>query len=245
MLIIPAIDIKDGRCVRLYQGDMHKETVYYERPLDAARHLVSQGAQLIHVVDLNGALAGHPVHLGELEAICAASGVPVEIGGGLRTLEAIDQAMATGVDRVVVGTRACESQEFLRAACERFAGRIVVGIDARGGRVAVKGWVEDTGLDALDLARRCAQDGASRIIYTDIGRDGTSTGVNTDQTLLVARAVKIPVIASGGVGSLEDIRRLSSLESDGIEGVIVGRALYSGAFSLPEAMSAAGGRDAD
>ena len=245
MLVIPAIDLKDGRCVRLYQGDMDKETVYYEEPLDAARYLIAQGAQWIHVVDLNGAVAGHPVHMAELEAICAESRVPVEIGGGLRTLDAIEQALATGVDRVVVGTRASESREFLREACARFAGRIVVGIDAREGRVAVKGWLEDTGLDALDLARRCEQDGAARIVYTDIGRDGTSTGVNTDQTQRVARAVEIPVIASGGVGSLDDIRRLRTLESDGVEGVIVGRALYSGAFSLPEAVAAAGGTDAE
>jgi len=245
MLVIPAIDIKDGRCVRLYQGDMAQETVYYEKPLDAARHLASQGAQWIHVVDLNGAVAGHPVHMAELQAICDASLASVELGGGLRTLEAIEQALATGVERVVVGTRACESQEFLRAACERFAGRIVVGIDARAGRVAVKGWVEDTGLDVLDLARRCEQDGAARIVYTDIGRDGTSTGANTVETRRVARAVEIPVIASGGVGSLDDIRRLRTLESDGVEGVIVGRALYNGAFSLAEAVAAAGGKDAE
>lgn len=241
MLVIPAIDIKDGRCVRLYQGDMDKETVYYENPLDAALHLTRQGAQWLHVVDLNGAVAGHPVHMAELKAICAECLVPVEIGGGLRTLDAIEQALATGVHRVVVGTRACESRDFLREACERFTGRVVVGIDAREGRVAVKGWVEDTGMDALDLARRCEQDGAARIVYTDIGRDGTSAGVNTDQTQRVARALGIPVIASGGIGSLDDIRRLRALESDGVEGVIVGRALYSGAFSLREAVAVAGG----
>ena len=139
MLIIPAIDIKDGRCVRLYQGDMEQETVYYQRPLDAARHLLAEGARMIHVVDLNGAVAGHPVHLPELAAICAESGVAVEVGGGLRTLEAVEEALAAGVERVVIGTKAYEDQDFLRAACERFPGRVVVGIDARAGKVAMPG----------------------------------------------------------------------------------------------------------
>lgn len=245
MLIIPAIDIKDGRCVRLYQGDMDRETVYYQQPLDAARHLAAEGARMIHVVDLNGAVEGRPVHLSELAAICAEPGVAVEVGGGLRTLEAVEQAMAAGVERVVIGTKAYEDPEFLRGACERFPGRVVVGIDARDGKVAVRGWRDDTTMDAIELARRCEQDGAARIIYTDISRDGTGSGVNAEQTAQVARAVGIPVIASGGVGSLDDIRALAGFASDGIEGVIVGRALYNGAFALAEAMAAAGGDDAD
>lgn len=244
MLVIPAIDIKDGRCVRLFQGDMENETVYFEQPVEAARHLVAHGARLIHVVDLNGAVAGYPVHVAELEAICRESGVRVEIGGGLRTIASIEAAFAAGADRVVLGTRACESQAFLAEACERFPGRIVVGIDAREGRVAVKGWVEDTGRDAIEVASACARTGASRIIYTDIGRDGTSAGVNVDRTGLMAQALEVPVIASGGVGSLDDIRRLRTLESVGVEGVIVGRALYNGSFSLEEAVAAAGGSDA-
>ena len=244
MLIIPAIDIKDGRCVRLYQGDMDRETVYYQRPLDAARHLVEEGARMIHVVDLNGAVEGRPVHLLELASICAESGVAVEVGGGLRTLEAVEEAMGAGVERVVIGTRAYESPDFLRRACERFPGRVVVGIDAREGQVAVRGWRDDTAMDAVELARRCEEDGAARIIYTDISRDGTGSGVNAEQTVRVARAVAIPVIASGGVGSLDDIRTLAGLENEGIEGVIVGRALYNGAFSLAEATAAAGGNDA-
>lgn len=244
MLILPAIDIKDGRCVRLYQGDMDRETVYYQRPLDAARHLRDEGARMIHVVDLNGAVAGRPVHLAELAAICAESGAAVEVGGGLRTLEAVEEAMEAGVERVVIGTRAYESPEFLRGACARFPGRVVVGIDARAGRVAVRGWRDDTGMDAVELARRCEDDGAARIIYTDISRDGTGSGVNAEQTVRVARAVTVPVIASGGVGSLDDIRTLAGLAGEGIEGVIVGRALYNGAFSLAEAVAAAGGGDA-
>ena len=244
MLIIPAIDIKDGRCVRLYQGDMDRETVYYQQPLDAARHLAAEGARMIHVVDLNGAVEGHPVHLAELAAICAESGVAVEVGGGLRSLEAVEDAMDAGVERVVIGTKAYEDQDFLQAACRRFPGRVVVGIDARDGKVAVRGWRDDTAMDALELARRCEQDGAARIIYTDISRDGTGSGVNAEQTAQVARAVGIPVIASGGVGSLDDIRALAGFAGDGIEGVIVGRALYNGAFSLADAMAAAGADDA-
>ena len=244
MLIIPAIDIKDGRCVRLYQGDMDRETVYYQQPLDAARHLAAEGARMIHVVDLNGAVEGRPVHLSELAAICAESGVAVEAGGGLRTLEAVETAVAAGVDRVVIGTKAYEDQDFLRAACERFPGRVVVGIDARDGKVAVRGWRDDTAMDAMELARRCERDGAARIIYTDISRDGTGSGVNAEQTVRLARAVNIPVIASGGVASLDDIRTLAAQAGEGIEGVIVGRALYNGAFSLGEAMAAAGGDDA-
>ncbi len=237
MVIIPAIDIKDGQCVRLYQGDMDRETVYYESPVDAARQWVEQGAELLHVVDLNGAVEGHPVHKQEVAAICTGLGVPVELGGGLRSLESVEEAMEAGIERVVIGTAAYESQDFLRSLCKRFPGKIVVGIDARGGRVAIRGWQKETSMDAVDLARRCERDGASRIIYTDISRDGTALGLNFDETSRLARALKIPVIASGGVASLEDIRRLQDLEKDGVEGVIIGRALYSEAFSLREAIA--------
>ncbi len=236
MVIIPAVDIKDGQCVRLYQGEMDKETVYFENPLEAARKWAEQGAELLHVVDLNGAVLGHPVHRQEVAAICTILGVPVELGGGLRSLESVGEAMEAGVERVVVGTAAYESQDLLRSLCKRFPGKIVVGIDAREGRVAIKGWQKETSMDAVDLARRCESDGASRIIYTDISRDGTGMGPNTERTLNVARALNIPVIASGGVASLEDIRSLKGLEKYGVEGVIVGRALYSRAFSLREAI---------
>lgn len=237
MLIIPAVDIKDGRCVRLYQGEMERETVYFDNPVEAARHWVKEGAALLHVVDLNGAVVGHPVHKSEVAAICKKSGVPVQLGGGLRSLEAVEEAFALGVDRVVIGTAAYEDPGFLQRLCARFPGKIVVGIDARNGRVAVKGWQEGTSMDAVELAKKCEASGASRIIYTDIARDGTGLGVNIQDTLKLARAVKIPVIASGGVASLDDIRRLKQLEPDGVEGVIVGRALYTGDVLLPEAIA--------
>jgi phosphoribosylformimino-5-aminoimidazole carboxamide ribotide isomerase len=237
MLIIPAIDIKDGRCVRLFQGDMDKETVYFEKPLDGARHWRQEGATFIHIVDLNGALEGRPVHTSEVAAICRETGLSVELGGGLRTVEAVETALDLGVSRVVVGTAAYDNAEFLRALCKKFPGKIVVGIDAREGKVAVKGWKETTSMNAVDLAKRCEADGASRIIYTDISRDGTREGINVPETRKIAQAVKIPIIASGGVATLDDIRALKPLEKEGVEGVIVGRALYAGVFSLREAAS--------
>lgn len=232
MLIIPAIDIKDGRCVRLFQGEMNKETIYFDDPAEAARHWVAEGASFLHIVDLNGAVEGHPVHREEVAKICRDAAVPVQLGGGLRSLEAVEEVLDLGVERVVIGTAAYDNADFLRRLCKKFSGKIVVGIDARDGRVAVKGWKETTGMDAAALAQRCEQDGASRIIYTDISRDGTREGVNIEDTLQLARAVNIPVIASGGVATLEDIRRLIPLEREGVEGVIVGRALYAGSFSL-------------
>jgi phosphoribosylformimino-5-aminoimidazole carboxamide ribotide isomerase len=235
MLIIPAIDIKDGRCVRLFQGEMDKETVYFEHPLDAAKHWVAEGATFIHIVDLNGAVEGRPVHTREVEVICKETGVGVELGGGLRSLEAVKTALDLGVARVVIGTAAYDNPEFLRTLCKCFSGKIAVGIDARGGKVAVKGWKETTSMDAVELAKRCEADGASRIIYTDIHRDGTRDGVNIEDTRKLAQSVRIPIIASGGVATLDDIRRLMPLEKDGVEGVIVGRALYSGAFTLSSA----------
>ena len=237
MLIIPAIDIKDGRCVRLFQGEMDKETIYFNRPIDAARHWAKEGATFIHVVDLNGAVEGRPVHTREVKSICKETGLSVELGGGLRSVEAVESALNLGVARVVIGTAAYDNQEFLRALCQRFPEKIVVGIDARNGRVAVKGWKETTSMDAIELAKRCEADGASRIIYTDIDRDGTHAGVNVEETARVARSVGIPVIASGGVATLGDIRRLLPLEREGVEGVIVGRALYSGALTLSDTTS--------
>jgi len=239
MLIIPAIDLKDGRCVRLFQGEMDKETVYFANPVEAAKHWLAEGARFIHVVDLNGAVEGRPVHTKEVAAICKQAGLSVELGGGLRSIEAVKAALDLGVTRVVIGTAAYENGEFLRTLCKSFPGKIVVGIDARQGKVAVKGWVETTSMSALELAKRCEGDGASRIIYTDISRDGTGDGVNVDETLKVARAVKIPIIASGGVSTLDDIRKLVPLEKDGVEGVIIGKALYAAAFSLPDALNAA------
>jgi phosphoribosylformimino-5-aminoimidazole carboxamide ribotide isomerase len=239
MLIIPAIDLKDGRCVRLFQGDMDKETVYFENPVEAARHWVDEGATFVHIVDLNGAVEGRPVHTNEIAAICKQSGLKVELGGGLRSLVAVETALNLGVFRVVIGTAAYSNAEFLKTLCKRFPGKIVVGIDARQGKVAVKGWKETTSMDAVELAKRCEQAGASRIIYTDISRDGTRQGINIDETLRIARSVKIPIIASGGVATLDDIRKLLPLEKDGVEGVIVGEALYAGAFTLKSAIKSA------
>jgi len=235
MLIIPAIDIKDGRCVRLFQGEMDKETVYFDDPMDAAKHWVKEGTTFIHIVDLNGAVEGRPVHTRAVEAICKGTGLTVELGGGLRSVEAVEAALKLGVARVVIGTAAYDNQKFLRGLCTRFPQKIVVGIDARNGKVAIKGWNETTAMDAVDLAKRCEADGAARIIYTDISRDGTRAGVNLQETRKLAQSLQIPVIASGGVATLDDIRQLLPLEADGVEGVIVGRALYNGSFSFKEA----------
>ena len=237
MLIIPAIDLKDGRCVRLFQGEMDKETIYFEDPIEAAQHWVAEGATFIHLVDLNGAVEGQPVHTKEIAAICRQTGLSVELGGGLRSIEAVEAALRLGVTRVVIGTAAYDNAELLGILCKKFLSKIVVGIDARQGKVAVKGWKETTAMDAVELAKRCAGDGASRIIYTDISRDGTREGVNIEETLKIARAVPVPIIASGGVATLDDIRCLLPLEKDGVEGVIVGRALYAGAFMLNEAIN--------
>lgn len=239
MLIIPAIDLKDGRCVRLFQGEMDKETVYFEDPVDAAKHWLAEGASLIHIVDLNGAVEGRPVHTKEVAAICRLSGLSAELGGGLRSMEAVKAALDLGASRVVIGTAAFDA-DFLQDLCGRFPGKVVVGIDARQGRVAVKGWLETTSMNAVELAKRCEGDGAARIIYTDISRDGTREGVNVDETLKIARAVKIPVIASGGVSTLDDVRKLLPLEKEGVEGVIVGRALYAGAFTIVDALAVTG-----
>jgi phosphoribosylformimino-5-aminoimidazole carboxamide ribotide isomerase len=239
MLIIPAIDLKEGRCVRLYQGQMDKETVYYENPVEAAQYWEAEGATILHVVDLNGAVEGRPVHNREVEAICRNTRLTVELGGGLRSAEAVQEVLSIGIARVVVGTAAYDNQQLLQALCDRFPGKIVVGIDARGGKVAVKGWQETTAMTAVELARRCESDGAAKIIYTDISRDGTREGVNLPETLKIAQSVKIPVIASGGVATLDDIRKLALLEKEGVEGVIVGRALYAGAFRLSEARAVA------
>jgi phosphoribosylformimino-5-aminoimidazole carboxamide ribotide isomerase len=240
MIIIPAIDLKHGRCVRLFQGEMDQETVYFEDPLEAARHWLDEGATIIHIVDLDGAVEGRPVHTRQVETMCRQSSLIVEFGGGLRSMEAVEAAFELGVARVVIGTAAYNDAGFLRLLCEKFLGRIVVGIDARKGKVAVKGWKETTAMDAVELAKRCEQDGASRIIYTDISKDGTGGGVNVDETLKIARAVTIPVIASGGIGSLEDLRTLAPLKTEGVEGVVIGTALYARAFTLLEARTVVG-----
>jgi phosphoribosylformimino-5-aminoimidazole carboxamide ribotide isomerase len=236
MLIIPAIDLKGGKCVRLLRGDLQAETVYGDDPVAMGRRWVDAGARYLHVVDLDGAVAGAPVNGEAIAALCAALPIPVEVGGGVRTLERAGAVLALGADRVIFGTAALERPEVVAEACRRFPGRIAVGIDARGGQVATRGWLATSATTAIDLARRLEGTGVACIIYTDIERDGTQQGVNVAATRALAEAVDIPVIASGGVGSLADIAAVLPCAAVGVTGVIVGRALYSGAVRLDEAL---------
>jgi phosphoribosylformimino-5-aminoimidazole carboxamide ribotide isomerase len=236
MLVIPAIDLKGGRCVRLYQGDMNQATVYSDDPIATALRWQREGAERLHVVDLDGAVSGAGVNTVVIEQICRVLTIPVQVGGGIRNVAAIERLLSAEVSRVILGTVAYRQPEIVATACQRFPGRITVGIDARVGKVAVQGWTEATELEAIELAKRCARIGVSEIVYTDIARDGTAQGVNLDATRALARAVALPIIASGGVASVQDIERLLPLESDGVIGVIVGRALYTGAVRLPEAI---------
>jgi phosphoribosylformimino-5-aminoimidazole carboxamide ribotide isomerase len=228
MILYPAIDLKDGHCVRLQQGLMDKATVFNLSPADQARQFAAQGFHSIHVVDLNGAFEGRPVNAEAVSAILAAVQIPVQLGGGIRTLDSISLWIKRGVARVILGTAAVRDPALVRQACARFPGKIAVGIDARDGKVAVEGWAETSELSAVDLARRFEDTGVSAIIYTDIGRDGMLTGLNLDATAEIARAVKIPVIASGGLAGMEDIKRLVSPRYAMIAGAIAGRALYDG-----------------
>jgi phosphoribosylformimino-5-aminoimidazole carboxamide ribotide isomerase len=236
MLIIPAIDLKGGRCVRLLRGDLQAETVYGDDPVAMGRRWADAGARYLHVVDLDGAVRGAPVNGDAIAALCATLSIPVQVGGGVRTVERAGEILAMGADRVIFGTAALEQPDVVADACRRFPDRVAVGIDARGGNVAVKGWVETSATPAVDLARRLEGAGVACIIYTDIERDGTQQGVNVAATRAVAEAISIPVIASGGVGSLADIGALLSCESAGVTGVIVGRALYTGAVRLEDAL---------
>ena len=239
MFVIPAIDLKDGRCVRLYQGDMDQATIYSDDPIATALRWQHEGAERLHVVDLDGAVSGAGVNTGVVERICQALTIPVQVGGGIRSVETAAYLFAHGVSRVILGTVAYRQPEVVAAACQRFPGRITVGIDARAGKVAVQGWTEATALEALTLAKWCADMGVSEIVYTDIARDGTEQGVNLDATLALARGASVPVIASGGVASLRDIERLAPLQKEGIRGVIVGKALYTGAVNLKAAIALA------
>jgi phosphoribosylformimino-5-aminoimidazole carboxamide ribotide isomerase len=239
MLVIPAIDLKAGRCVRLYQGDLNQVTIYSDDPVAMALRWQSEGAERLHVVDLDGAVSGAGVNTAVIEQICQALVIPVQMGGGIRDLSAIERLLSYGVARVILGTVAYRQPEVVATACQRFPGHITVGIDARAGKVAVQGWTEATELEALELAKRCAGVGVSEIVYTDITRDGTEQGVNLAATLALARAVSLPIIASGGVATVQDIERLTPLASEGIVGVIVGRALYTGAMRLAEAIAIA------
>jgi len=236
MLIIPAIDLKDGLCVRLRQGLMNDSTVFSDAPVDMARRWVEAGCRRLHLVDLNGAFAGEPVN-GEVVTDIAAAwpDLPIQIGGGIRNLETIEHYVKAGVSYVIIGTKAVKEPAFVAEACAAFPGRIIVGLDAKDGLVATDGWAEVSQLQATDLARQFESDGVSAIVYTDIARDGMMQGVNVDATLTMARASRIPVIASGGITNLEDIRALKAVASQGICGAITGRAIYEGTLDVAEA----------
>jgi len=239
MILYPAIDLKDGQCVRLQQGLMDKATVFNLDPAAQARAFAAQGFHSIHVVDLNGAFEGRPVNAEAVSAILAAVQIPVQLGGGIRTLDSISLWIERGVARVILGTAAVRDPALVRQACARFPGKIAVGIDAKDGKVAVEGWAETSELSAVELARRFEDTGVSAIIYTDIGRDGMLTGLNLDATAEIARAVKIPVIASGGLAGIEDVKRLISPRYAMIAGAIAGRALYDGRLDPKEALELA------
>lgn len=236
MILFPAIDLKDGACVRLVRGDMDEATVFNLDPADQARRFVEQGCQWIHVVDLDGAFAGAPINRDAVAAILGATKVPIQLGGGIRTMAAIEGWLAAGVSRVILGTVAVRDPDLVRAACKAHPGRVAVGIDARDGRVAVQGWAETSSMRALDLALRLEDAGAAAIIFTDIDRDGALGGVNVEATVDLAWALKTPVIASGGVAGIRDIEALKAEEASGIAGVIVGRALYDGRIDLAQAV---------
>lgn len=241
MLIIPAIDLKGGKCVRLRQGRMEEATVYGDDPGEMARHWAHLGAKRLHVVDLDGAFAGRPENLEAIRAIRGAVSIPLELGGGVRDEATADRLLGEGLDFVILGTAALEEPALVGRLAARHPGKILVGIDAVGGRVAVRGWAEVTTVKAVDLARTLSDAGAAGFIFTDIERDGMQTGVSLEATADFARASTVPVIASGGVTNVDDIRRLRPLEPLGVAGVITGRALYEGTLELGEAQRAAEG----
>jgi phosphoribosylformimino-5-aminoimidazole carboxamide ribotide isomerase len=240
VILFPAIDLKGGQCVRLLRGEMSAATVFNDDPVAQARSFVAAGCRWLHVVDLDGAFAGQPMNRGAVEAIVAAAGVPVQLGGGIRDRRTIDAWLERGVARVILGTVALTAPDLVKEACRAHPGRIVVGIDARQGRVAVEGWAKESARDALDLALAFEDAGVAAIVYTDIERDGALAGVNVAATASLARRLTTPVIASGGVASLDDLRALRAYESDGIAGVICGRALYDGRIDLKEALAVVG-----
>ncbi len=241
MLIIPAIDLKDGQCVRLKQGEMDSATVFSSEPAVMAKKWLDSGARRLHLVDLNGAFAGKPVNEVAIQAITEAVGddIPVQLGGGIRDLETIERYLDDGISYVIIGSAAVKTPGFLHDACNAFPGHIIVGLDAKDGKVAVDGWSKVTGHDVIDLAKRFQDYGVESVIYTDIGRDGMLSGVNIEATVKLAQALHIPVIASGGVTNLDDVRRLCAVEGEGIEGVITGRAIYEGSLDFAAAQKLA------
>ena len=238
MIIFPAIDLKDGRCVRLRQGDMAQATIFNYDPAAQAREFERAGFEWLHLVDLNGAFAGHSVNAPAIRAILSAIKIPLQLGGGIRDRDAIESWLAAGVSRVILGTVAVSNPELVNEAARAHPGRIAVGIDARNGKVAVKGWAEESTVSALELAKRFEGAGVAAIIFTDIARDGMMEGANVESTAALAKAVSIPVIASGGVNSVQDIERLRNTDS-GIAGVVIGRALYDGRIDPARAIMTA------
>ncbi len=241
MLIIPAIDLKDGKCVRLKQGDMSDATIFSEDPGAMAQQWLAQGARRLHVVDLNGAAAGKPKNQAAIKSIVKAVGadLPVQLGGGIRDLDTIEAYIDAGISYIIIGTAAVKTPGFLQEACTAFQGHIIVALDAKDGKVAVDGWSKMTGHDVIDLARKFEDYGAEAVIYTDIGRDGMLTGVNIEATVALARELSVPVIASGGITDLEDVRKLCAVEAEGIIGAITGRAVYQGTLKFDEAQKLA------
>jgi phosphoribosylformimino-5-aminoimidazole carboxamide ribotide isomerase len=242
VLIIPAIDLKDGRCVRLKQGDMSTATVFSDDPVAMARHWAAQGAKRLHIVDLNGAIAGRPKNEKVIRAMIAAVGdkVPIQLGGGIRDLDAIESYIDAGVTYVIIGTAAVKNPGFLSDACYAFPGHVIAGLDAKDGKVAVEGWSKLTGHDVIDLAKKYEEYGIEALIYTDIGRDGMMNGINIEATLKLAQQLKTPIIASGGLNSLQDVQTIcDKLVPEGIIGAIAGRALYEGKIDLQKAQAAA------
>ena len=241
MLLIPAIDLKDGHCVRLKQGDMDDVTVFSEDPAAMAKHWLAQGARRLHLVDLNGAVAGKPKNEAVIKSITAAVGddIPVQLGGGIRDLDTIERYLDDGITYVIIGTAAVKNPGFLHDACGAFPGHIIVGLDAKDGKVATDGWSKMTGHDVVDLAKKFEDYGVEAVIYTDIGRDGMLSGVNIEATVRLAQALRIPVIASGGIANLKDIKALCKVEGEGIMGAITGRAIYEGTLDFKEAQAEA------
>ncbi|HEY0200658.1 MAG TPA: 1-(5-phosphoribosyl)-5-[(5-phosphoribosylamino)methylideneamino]imidazole-4-carboxamide isomerase [Burkholderiaceae bacterium] len=241
MLLIPAIDLKDGRCVRLKQGDMDQSTTFGEDPSAMAAQWLGHGARRLHLVDLNGAFAGKPQNLAAIRAILKAvdGDIPVQLGGGIRDLDTIEKYIDAGISYVIIGTAAVKNPGFLKDACSAFGGHIIVGLDAKDGKVATDGWSKLTGHEVADLARKFQDWGVESIIYTDIGRDGMLSGINVEATVKLAQALTIPVIASGGLAGMADIEALCAVQDEGIEGVICGRAIYTGDLDFPAAQARA------
>ncbi|MDP2399163.1 MAG: 1-(5-phosphoribosyl)-5-[(5-phosphoribosylamino)methylideneamino]imidazole-4-carboxamide isomerase [Burkholderiales bacterium] len=241
MLIIPAIDLKDGKCVRLKQGDMNDATIFSEDPGATARQWLDQGARRLHVVDLNGAAAGKPKNEAAIKTIVKAVGadLPIQLGGGIRDLDTIEAYIDAGISYILIGTAAVKTPGFLQEACTAFQGHIIVALDAKDGKVAVDGWSKMTGHDVVDLAKKFQDYGVEAVIYTDIGRDGMLTGVNIDATVNLARQLNVPVIASGGITDLKDVEKLCAVEAEGITGAITGRAVYQGTLDFAAAQKLA------